>query len=79
MRVTVIGAGHVGLVTAACLAHVGHDVVVDDDDVSKLDLIREGRSWFFEPGLEELLGEVVRAGPAPDRRRQGRGGRATGP
>jgi UDPglucose 6-dehydrogenase len=62
MRVTVIGAGHVGLVTAACLAHVGHDVVVDDDDASKLDLIREGRSWFFEPGLEELLGEVFRAG-----------------
>jgi UDPglucose 6-dehydrogenase len=70
MRVTVIGAGHVGLVTAACLAHVGHDVVVDDDDVSKLDLIREGRPWFFEPGLEELLGEVVRAGRlriAPDK------------
>src|SRR5829696_7867625 len=62
MRVTVIGAGHVGLVTAACLAHVGHDVVVDDDDTTKLDLIREGRSWFFEPGLQELLGEVVRAG-----------------
>jgi UDPglucose 6-dehydrogenase len=62
MRITVIGAGHVGLVTAACLAHVGHDVVVDDDDVSKLDLIREGRSWFYEPGLQELLGEVVRAG-----------------
>ncbi|HEX5879515.1 MAG TPA: UDP-glucose/GDP-mannose dehydrogenase family protein [Actinomycetota bacterium] len=62
MRVTVIGAGHVGLVTAACLAHVGHDVVVDDDDVSKLDLIREGRSWFYEPGLQELLGEVVRSG-----------------
>ena len=62
MRVTVIGAGHVGLVTAACLAHVGHDVVVDDDDTSKLDLIREGRSWFFEPGLQELLGEVVRSG-----------------
>jgi UDPglucose 6-dehydrogenase len=62
MRVTVIGAGHVGLVTAACLAHVGHDVVVDDDDTSVLDLIREGRSWFYEPGLEELLGEVVRSG-----------------
>jgi UDPglucose 6-dehydrogenase len=62
MRVTVIGAGHVGLVTAACLAHVGHDVVVDDDDASKLDLIRQGRPWFFEPGLEELLGEVVGAG-----------------
>jgi UDPglucose 6-dehydrogenase len=62
MRVTVIGAGHVGLVTAACLAHVGHDVMVDDDDGGKLDLIREGRSWFYEPGLQELLDEVVRAG-----------------
>jgi len=44
MRVTVIGAGHVGLVTAACLAHVGHDVLVDDDDPGKLKLIRAGRS-----------------------------------
>ena len=62
MRVTVIGAGHVGLVTAACLAHVGHDVMVDDDDAAKLALIREGRSWFYEPGLQELLGEVVQSG-----------------
>jgi UDPglucose 6-dehydrogenase len=62
MRVTVIGAGHVGLVTAACLAHVGHDVMVDDDDAAKLALINEGRSWFYEPGLQELLGEVVRSG-----------------
>jgi UDPglucose 6-dehydrogenase len=62
MRVTVIGAGHVGLVTAACLAHVGHDVLVDDADPDKLERIRQGRSWFFEPGLEELLGEVVGAG-----------------
>ena len=62
MRVTVIGAGHVGLVTAACLAHVGHDVLVDDDDPSKLELIRKGRSWFFEPELDELLGAVVGAG-----------------
>jgi UDPglucose 6-dehydrogenase len=62
MRVTVIGAGHVGLVTAACLAHVGHDVLVDDADPDRLELIRKGRSPFFEPGLEELLGEVVGAG-----------------
>jgi UDPglucose 6-dehydrogenase len=62
MRVTVIGAGHVGLVTAACLAHAGHDVLVDDDDPGKLELIRKGRSWFFEPELDGLLGEVVGAG-----------------
>jgi UDPglucose 6-dehydrogenase len=62
MRVTLIGAGHVGLVTAACLAHVGHDVMVDDDDAAKLDLVREGRPWFYEPGLQELLGDVVQGG-----------------
>jgi UDPglucose 6-dehydrogenase len=62
MRVTVIGAGHVGLVTAACFAQVGHDVVVDDDDPGKLELIRQGRPWFYEPGLQELLAEVIGAG-----------------
>src|SRR5215218_861724 len=62
MRVTVIGAGHVGLVTAACLAKVGHDVVVDDDDPAKLELVRQGRPWFYEPGLQELLAEVTGAG-----------------
>jgi UDPglucose 6-dehydrogenase len=62
MRVTVIGAGHVGLVTAACLAQVGHDVVVDDDDPAKLELVRQGRPWFYEPGLQELLAEVTGAG-----------------
>jgi UDPglucose 6-dehydrogenase len=62
MRVTVIGAGHVGLVTAACFAQVGHEVVVDDDDPGKLELIRQGRPWFYEPGLAELLTEVIGAG-----------------
>ena len=62
MRVTVIGAGHVGLVTAACLADIGHDVVADDDDRAKLALLREGTPWFHEPGLPELLAETTGAG-----------------
>ena len=62
MRVTVIGAGHVGLVTAACLANIGHDVVADDDDTAKLDLLRQGTPWFHEPGLTELLSETMAAG-----------------
>ena len=62
MRVTVIGAGHVGLVTAACLAHIGHDVVADDDDAAKLELLRQGEPWFHEPGLPELLAETIAAG-----------------
>ncbi len=62
MRVTVIGAGHVGLVTAVCLSSVGHDVLADDDDLAKVDLLRQGSSWFYEPGLEELLRAGVAAG-----------------
>src|SRR6266536_792628 len=62
MRVTVIGAGHVGLVTAVCLAKVGHEVVADDDDAAKIELLRQGTAWFYEPGLEELLREALAAG-----------------
>ena len=62
MRVTVIGAGHVGLVTAACLAKVGHDVVAEDDDPAKLELLRAGKAWFYEPGLQELMTEMTAAG-----------------
>jgi UDPglucose 6-dehydrogenase len=62
MRVTVIGAGHVGLVTAVCLAKLGHEVVADDDDAAKMELLRQGTAWFYEPGLEELLRETLAAG-----------------
>jgi UDPglucose 6-dehydrogenase len=62
MQVTVIGAGHVGLVTAVCLASVGHDVVAEDDDLAKLELLQRGTSWFYEPGLDELLREGMAAG-----------------
>ncbi len=62
MHVTVIGAGHVGLVTAVCLASVGHDVVADDDDLAKVDLLRRGTSWFYEPQLDELLDEGMANG-----------------
>ena len=62
MRVTVIGAGHVGLVTAVCLAKLGHEVVADDDDAAKMELLRQGTAWFYEPGLEELLREALTAG-----------------
>ena len=62
MQVAVIGAGHVGLVTAACLARIGHDVVANDDDQAKLERLRAGRPWFHEPGLPELLAETIDAG-----------------
>jgi len=65
MRVSIVGAGYVGLVTAACLADQGHDVVCADLDSVKVDRITKGVSPIYEPGLGELLtrnaGEKLRA------------------
>jgi len=62
MQVAVIGVGHVGLVSAAAFATWGHDVVGMDDDVAKVERLRDGESWFYEPGLDDLIREQVAAG-----------------
>jgi UDPglucose 6-dehydrogenase len=62
MRVAVIGVGHVGLVTAAALAHFGHDVVGLDEDRRKVESLARGVAPFFEPGLQELLDATVASG-----------------
>jgi len=54
-KVAIFGAGYVGLVTAACLAELGHDVAVRDVVPEKIDGLRRGEVPIFEPGLEELL------------------------
>jgi UDPglucose 6-dehydrogenase len=54
-RVAVFGAGYVGLVTGACFADLGHDVVVRDVDAAKIDALQAGRVPIYEPGLDELL------------------------
>ncbi len=59
MDISVIGVGHVGLVTAACLADLGHRVVGLDDDPAKLATLEAGEVWFHEPELPELVAEVV--------------------
>src|SRR5919199_5744271 len=51
----VIGAGWVGLVTAACFADLGHDVHVRDIVAPKIDALRRGEVPIYEPGLSELL------------------------
>jgi UDPglucose 6-dehydrogenase len=61
MRVGVFGTGHVGLVSAVCLASLGHRVVGTDQDEAKISALAEGRTPFFEPGLEELLGDGLRS------------------
>nr|WP_199745397.1 UDP-glucose/GDP-mannose dehydrogenase family protein [Amycolatopsis sp. WAC 04182] len=54
-RVGVIGAGYVGLTSAACFTHLGHQVVCVDNDRSKVDALRRGEVTIVEPGLAELV------------------------
>jgi UDPglucose 6-dehydrogenase len=54
-RLTVVGAGYVGLVTAACMAELGHEVLAMDVDAEKVELLRAGGSPIYEPGLTELV------------------------
>src|SRR5918999_2308569 len=54
-RVGVFGAGYVGLVTAACLAELGNDVVVRDVVEAKIDMLRRGQVPIHEPGLDDLI------------------------
>ncbi|HVM18852.1 MAG TPA: UDP-glucose/GDP-mannose dehydrogenase family protein [Egibacteraceae bacterium] len=55
MKVGVVGVGHVGLVTAGCMAELGHEVVGMDDDAAKVETLRNGRVPFYEPGLQDLI------------------------
>jgi UDPglucose 6-dehydrogenase len=56
-RLGVIGVGYVGLVTAACFAQAGHEVVCLDIDERKLERLRAGQAPIHEPGVEEVLAE----------------------
>jgi UDPglucose 6-dehydrogenase len=55
MRVNMIGAGYVGLVSGACFADFGHQVVCIDKDVRKVDALKRGEIPIFEPGLDALV------------------------
>ena len=62
MKVTVIGAGYVGLVQAAGLAHLGHNVRVGESNPARLDQLRSGKLPIYEPGLEELFTRAMSHG-----------------
>lgn len=62
MRVCVIGTGYVGLVTGACLAHIGHHVICVDNNEEKVRLMKSGQSPIYEPGLSEIMQSASQAG-----------------
>jgi len=62
MKISVIGAGYVGLTTAACLAQIGHDVFCGEKDTDKLAQLRNGKLPIFEPHLEGVIHAASKAG-----------------
>jgi UDPglucose 6-dehydrogenase len=55
MKPSVIGAGYVGLTTAACLAQIGHDMFCSESDLEKLVKLQNGGMPIFEPYLESVI------------------------
>ncbi|ABC62335.1 UDP-glucose dehydrogenase family protein [Erythrobacter litoralis] len=62
MKIAMVGSGYVGLVSGACFADFGHDVVCIDKDQSKIDRLHDGIMPIYEPGLDALVDANVKAG-----------------
>ncbi|WP_242122711.1 UDP-glucose/GDP-mannose dehydrogenase family protein [Sphingobium sp. Sx8-8] len=62
MRIVMTGSGYVGLVSGACLADFGHDVICVDKDARKIELLQGGGVPIYEPGLADLIARNVKAG-----------------
>ncbi|MBN3789615.1 UDP-glucose/GDP-mannose dehydrogenase family protein [Burkholderia sp. Ac-20353] len=62
VQIAIVGTGYVGLVSGACLAELGHDVICVDNDTDKISALNNGRIPIFEPGLDELVSRNVSNG-----------------
>ena len=62
MKIAMVGSGYVGLVSGACFADFGHEVVCIDKDQSKIDRLHDGIMPIYEPGLDQLVAKNVEAG-----------------
>ena len=62
MKVTIFGTGYVGLVSGACLAEVGHNVICVDIDQEKIESLKNGIMPIFEPGLDSIVMENYKEG-----------------
>ena len=62
MRVAMIGSGYVGLVSGACFADFGHDVICVDKDPGKIERLKRNVMPIYEPGLDALVETNVKAG-----------------
>ena len=62
MNICIVGTGYVGLVTGACLAEYGMNLICVDNDRQKIELLRQGKVTIHEPGLEDLVTKNIREG-----------------
>ena len=59
MKIAMIGTGYVGLVTGACLAHIGHEIICVDHDETKITALKNGEIPIYEPGLEKVVADAI--------------------